>query len=798
MTKTVTRTINYVGDGLNIPASHTEIEFTGNGVLDKVTGQWTTPLTWTVKGGDSDSGNFEQVDGPKADGYYITNISSSNEDLGDIDSTTGTVASKTINHANGNIVITINYAKKTTPTPADQTVVGKQVVHYVDEQGNKLRDDNTNETFVFTKPGKTGQWNETSHKYADANAVVIDGYVSDQKTYEGQTATPEDANKEVTIVYHKIGKIIPVDPSGNPIPDAPTPGYHNDPTDPSKVTPNEPTPNVPGWTTDVPNVTPEVPTKDTNVPYTKNTPTPAQGSVTIVVHDKTTNTDLTDYGYTTGTVDEGSKVVYDHDKTVTDLTNKGYKLVQDIAVPSTVDGSDKTLTMIVEHDTVTITPDKPGTPGQPINPNDPNGPKWDNGTDAKSLTKTGTQTVHYQGAGNQTPQDNVSTVKFEHSITYDRVTGKVVKDNGWTSSQTYETVATPTVDGYTPDKTNVGGETVSVDQNGNGDIDKSYVVTYTKNQVPTPTPTPTPEPQPTPQTVNGKQTITFVDGDNGNTPLRDPDVQTHKFTNGESSYTFGTINVPVIDGYVAEVKTAGGKTVTPENPDANVTVVYHKIGKIVPVDPSGNPIPGADQPQYKNDPTDPTKVVPDEPVPNVPGYTPSENSVTPVDPTKDTQVIYTKKETPKKPETPKTPEEPSTPEEPKKPTTPKKENNKPKPTTPKPTPNYNNNIAPHSQNGYWNNNIAPHATSVNGWTNNIGPHGETVDANGNIVAPNGEIIGYVDANGNPHYTKSGEKSKTLPQTGEKTNDAAAVLGGLSAGLGLIGLAGVKKRRRKED
>ena len=89
---------------------------------------------------------------------------------------------------------------------------------------------------------------------------------------------------------------------------------------------------------------------------------------------------------------------------------------------------------------------------------------------------------------------------------------------------------------YTPDKTNVGGETVSVDQNGNGDIDKSYVVTYTKNQVPTPTPTPTPEPQPTPETVNGKQTITFVDGDNGNTPLRDPDVQTHKFTNGESSW----------------------------------------------------------------------------------------------------------------------------------------------------------------------------------------------------------------------------------------------------------------------
>ena len=351
LTKTVTRTINYVGEGLNVPASHTEIEFTGRGVLDKVTGQWTTPLTWTVKGGNSDSGNFEQVDGPNAAGYYITNISSSNEDLGDIDSTTGTVASKTVNHANGNIVITINYAKKTTPIPADQTVVGKQVVHYVDEQGNKLRDDNTNDTFVFTKPGKAGQWNETSHKYTDANAVVIDGYVSDQKTYTGQTATPEDANKEITIVYHKIGKIIPVDPSGNQIPDAPTPGYHNDPTDPTKVTPNEPTPNIPGWTTNIPNVTPEVPTKDTNVPYTKNeVPTPDQGSIEIVVHDNTTNTDLSNYGKKSGKQNVGTNFNFDKSTLIKDLENKGYKIVNpDVEIPSVVIKGDQKIVIYVEN-----------------------------------------------------------------------------------------------------------------------------------------------------------------------------------------------------------------------------------------------------------------------------------------------------------------------------------------------------------------------------------------------------------------------------------------------------------------
>ncbi len=376
LTKTVTRTINYVGEGLNVPASHTEIEFTGRGVLDKVTGQWTTPLTWTVKGGNSDSGNFEQVDGPNAAGYYVTNISSSNEDLGDIDSTTGTVASKTVNHANGNIVITINYAKKTTPIPADQTVVGKQVVHYVDEQGNKLRDDNTNDTFVFTKPGKAGQWNETSHKYADANAVVIDGYVSDQKTYTGQTATPEDANKEITIVYHKIGKIIPVDPSRNPIPDAPIPGYHNDPTDPTKVTPNEPTPNIPGWTTDVPTVTPEVPTKDTNVPYTKNeVPAPDQGSIEIVVHDNTTNTDLSNYGKKSGKQNVGTNFNFDKSTLIKDLENKGYKVVNpDVEIPSVVTKGDQKIVIYVESKEAPkdpITPEVPNLPAGNDNNNLP-------------------------------------------------------------------------------------------------------------------------------------------------------------------------------------------------------------------------------------------------------------------------------------------------------------------------------------------------------------------------------------------------------------------------------------------
>ncbi|MFR0541706.1 mucus-binding protein, partial [Lactobacillus delbrueckii subsp. bulgaricus] len=97
------------------------------------------------------------------------------------------------------------------------------------------------------------------------DAKVITGYVLVKTT--DTTGTFTDGNKTAVFTYKKLGKIVPVDPKGNPIPGADTPTYKNDPDDPSKVVPNEPTPKVPGYKTDVPNVTPEDPTKDTLVPY---------------------------------------------------------------------------------------------------------------------------------------------------------------------------------------------------------------------------------------------------------------------------------------------------------------------------------------------------------------------------------------------------------------------------------------------------------------------------------------------------------------------------------------------------
>ena len=170
----------------------------------------------------------------------------------------------------------------------------------------------------------------------------------------------------------------------------------------------------------------------------------------------------------------------------------------------------------------------------------------------------------------------------------------------------------------------------------------------------------------------------------------------------EKTHSYNSVDVPVVKGYFADKKQAGGETLTPEKPEVTDKVTYEHLGKIVPVDEKGNPIASAQTPQYLNDLKDPTQAL-ETPVPELEGYVPTVKSVVPKDPGVDTKVIYKKEEKPKKPdkpkETPKKPEvpkeQPKTPEKPKTPEVPKVPQTKvpEKPATPgvpkleeKPTP----------------------------------------------------------------------------------------------------------------
>ena len=501
---------------------------------------------------------------------------------------------------------------------------------------------------------------------------------------------------------------------------------------------------------------------------------------TIQYIDDTTGVLLDEDALPEGEV--GTKINYTTADKIKNYENKGYKLVSNNFTDGTQTyakaGND--FVVHLKHKTQTITPNDPDlvTPGEPINPNDPNSPVYPPATARENLIKAATQTIHYVGAGDQTPADKVQTKEdaFTRTVTIDKVTGKVLSTSDWQGSETFGTENTPVVDGYHADKKTAGGLTATV-----ADPNVEETVTYTPNAKIVPvdpngnpipgadTPTyptdptdptkvvpnePIPDvpgytpvdPSPITPTDPGKDTpVPYTQNQYGLTEQfvdEDGNELSPSVSKG-SSYKHGdafdvTGDAKVINGYVL-VKQENTKG-TFGNGDETAKFIYKKLGRIIPVDPNGNPIPGADTPIYQNDPNDPSKVVPNEPTPTVPGYTPSTPSVTPADPTKDTPVPYTKNETPTNPSEPTTPANPTNPSEPTAPGTPTN------PTEPSPA--------------------VP---------------GQTTPANQQAAS-----------------SASEDKSATLPQTGNDQNETAAAAGlGLAGLSSLLALFGTRKKRHED-
>ena len=88
--------------------------------------------------------------------------------------------------------------------------------------------------------------------------------------------------------------------------------------------------------------------------------------------------------------------------------------------------------------------------------------------------KTVNETIHYQGAGNQTPADHTAQVTFTRQGSTDAVTG--VKTYGpWSADQSFAAVTSPAIKGYTPDQAEIGTQTVTGDSS-----DLPFKVTYKK------------------------------------------------------------------------------------------------------------------------------------------------------------------------------------------------------------------------------------------------------------------------------------------------------------------------------
>ncbi|WP_420835933.1 mucin-binding protein, partial [Limosilactobacillus equigenerosi] len=202
--------------------------------------------------------------------------------------------------------------------------------------------------------------------YEVVKTPIVTGYVADQASVTGED---KPVNQTYTVTYTKLGKIIPNDENGQPIPKAPTPTYNNDPKDPTKGG-ETPVPNIPGYHSEVPTVTPDPhnPGKDTPVKYVKDD---AKATVTFI-DDKTQQT------LTTTTLAGKAGEVIDFTNAQGQLTkyeNDGYVVVSnEIPTAETKydttkdDGAMPSQTYVVHlnHGEETVTPDNPHHPGDPI------------------------------------------------------------------------------------------------------------------------------------------------------------------------------------------------------------------------------------------------------------------------------------------------------------------------------------------------------------------------------------------------------------------------------------------------
>ena len=196
--------------------------------------------------------------------------------------------------------------------------------------------------------------------------------------------------------------------------------------------------------------------------------------------------------------------------------------------------------------------------------------------------KTVKETIHYQGAGNQTPADHTAHVTFTRQVSTDAVTGE--KTYGpWSAAQSFDAVKSPELKGYTADKAQIDKQTVNGDSK-----DLAFTVTYAKNA-----PTITTEKK----TVN--ETVSYVD-QNGHV-LETPHTASVNFTRpvstdavtGAKTYgpwsaaqSFDAVKSPELKGYTPDRAEIGAQTVSGDASNLDFTVIYTKDAPTKPVNPS--------------------------------------------------------------------------------------------------------------------------------------------------------------------------------------------------------------------
>lgn len=544
-------------------------------------------------------------------------------------------------------------------------------------------------TFIGRKDPVTGliNWDRDSYTYPKVLVPLIPGYFANQKEAGFNVVTPYVPTVAETVTYKKLGRIVPVTEDGDYIPGALTKQYNNNKKDPRKAGETA-TPAVQDYMTDIKSVVPNKPGADTPVVYRKIF---KKASITYI--DETTGAYLVS-DQLTGEL--GQSVEYETATRIQTFKDLGYALIRDEypsdAIFDDENTDDQEWFVLLQHDIAKVGPDNDQIPDTPINKSNPDGPKWPS---RYAYEKEVTFTVFYTSTDGQAklPDTDVQKAYWARTLTFDKVSGELVDETDWTPNKNkYYDIYAPVVLGYFADRAEIKGAEVTEENSeatitylplgkiipvdGDGRIIPDVPTPTFANDIKNPTQaaeTVVPhipgyrpsQPSIMPESLSEdvlleyqaiveevtkatRQTI-FFKGAGEWTPsvnIQSAFSFTGQYNQARDTYTwdqeshaYGQVNVPVITGYYADKAMAGALEVTPDNPEVTDTVVYKELGKIIPVDANGNPIPGAQATYFANDPQDPTKVM-ETPAPDVKGYEADTAVVIPIDLDIDQPLFY--------------------------------------------------------------------------------------------------------------------------------------------------------------
>ena len=347
--------------------------------------------------------------------------------------------------------------------------------------GSATPKDNVQNDFVFkgsyNEATKETTWENKDHTYGTVKVPVVTGYFADKAEAGAKTVTPDLPKATDTVTYKALGKIIPVDASGNVIANAPQPQYLNDANDPRKAGKTA-VPEILGYKPERTSVTPENPGEDTKVTYVKTDQVAVVRYIDVDNKNEVVHTDNI-------TGKSGEKIAYTTETVLKSLLEKGYLLQEDGFPADATFDTDETkvqeYTVLLKHK-ITVKKDTP---------------------------KLVERTIHYVFEdGTKASEDHHDQVSFSRMLSIDNVTGKTtstswVSEDGVTS---FDEVVSPSIAGYNPDLAKVAAVQGITAETGNQVVTVTYrnvqpipQVTPTPTPVPTPTPTPIPTPTPTPQ-----------------------------------------------------------------------------------------------------------------------------------------------------------------------------------------------------------------------------------------------------------------------------------------------------------